>query len=250
MSHALLDRLSDRVSYRRLLPGLQPFYKAFPYTGSASPRSVDDRGCVDIDMGFFYNRIPKAANSTVVSSLASLKMQREIGSKEGKRLFKRPSALSAGEVAMLEHLFCFSVVRNPYSRTLSAYLDKVKRKQDDGRWRGKHRDFEGFLRWLREGALYSNAHWAPQSSLLLLPLQRFEFIGKVESLEHDLKIILQRLDPISRDATGTSDGIRSVHHHATGAQEKLNHYYNETTQELVLEMYADDFDHFQYSRSL
>lgn len=240
-----LARLTDRVSYRRLFPGKQPFYQRYPYSGHVSARSVDSRGCIDLDLGFFCNRIPKAANSTVVASLAGLKLQREVGSKEAKRLFKRPSALSTTELDRLDSLFKFAVVRNPFSRTLSAYLDKVQRKQELGTWRGKHHDFHSFLRWLEQGALHSNAHWAPQTSLLLLPQEQFDFFGKVESLDQDLDTILSQIRRGSAD-TAPPARMHAVMSNATGARDKLERYYTGATRDLVLKLYAEDFEGLGY----
>jgi len=238
-------RLIESLSLARLLPAWQPFYDSFPYSGGLSRRSADARGCVDPELGFFCNRVPKAANSSVVASLASLKLQRQVGSREAKRLFKRPSDLSHDDMLVFSKFFKFTIVRNPYTRTLSAYLDKVKRKQEIGSWRGKKHDFYSFLLWLDQGKLLNNAHWAPQTSILLLPVNEFDFIGRVESLDQDLSYILRRLN-------GSEEGadINPVFSNATGAEEKLASYYCEKTTNLVEKLYHRDFDLLGYSKDL
>ena len=194
---------------------------------------------------FFCNRVPKAANSSVVASLASLKLQRQVGSREAKRLFKRPSDLSHDDMLVFSKLFKFAIVRDPYARTLSAFLDKVKRKQEIGSWRGKEHDFYSFLLWLEQGKLLDNAHWAPQASILLLPVTKFDFIGQVESLDRDLSHILRRLN-------GSVEGadINPVFSNATGAEEKLASFYCEKTVKLVEKLYHCDFELFGYSKDL
>jgi len=238
-------RLSESLSLSRLFPARQPFYDSYPYSGGLSRRSADARGCVDLELDFFCNRVPKAANSSVVASLASLKLQRQVGSREAKHLFKRPSDLSRDEMLVFSKLLKFTIVRNPYARTLSAFLDKVKRKQEIGSWRGKEHDFYSFLLWLEQGKLLDNAHWAPQTSILLLPVAEFDFVGRVESLDRDLNYILRRLN-------GSAEGadINPVFSNATGAEEKLASFYCEKTANLVEKLYHRDFELLGYSKDL
>ena len=60
-----------RIVINRATQRLNPFYQRYPFTSPVSIRSANDRGCVELEMGFFYNRIPKAANSSVLSSAAA-----------------------------------------------------------------------------------------------------------------------------------------------------------------------------------
>jgi len=104
-----------------------PFYRRYPYRDGISINSADARGLVDFDLGVFCNRIPKAANSSVIVNLAYRKFGREIPSKEAKKLFLTPSQLRSSEVERVSGLFRFAFVRNPYTRVLSAFLDKIDR---------------------------------------------------------------------------------------------------------------------------
>lgn len=258
------------------------FYKKYPFRSKASIQSADARGCVDLRMGFFCNRIPKAANSTVVSSLATLKLGRKTGSKDAKRLFRSPSELSVEQLAHFENLYKFVFVRNPFSRTLSAYLDKVHRKQQGASGlevvgqvdQQLARDgFLDFLKSLQHGKLFSNAHWAPQSSILLIPLERFDFIGRVETLDQDLSLVLDRLSLQSTEeciyqqsapqetknmgaatdsdteseAASVGAKINPVFSNATGAGSKQAFYYEPESIEIVQQLYSNDFEHFGYS---
>lgn len=246
MNVSIAEQLTRR--YRGLLPGLRPFYTRYPYRGKVSAHGIDARGCIDLDVGFFYNRMPKAANSTVVSNLASAKLQRDVGSREAKGLFLKPSGLTAADLERLDALYAFTVVRNPFKRTLSAFLDKVQRKQDLGTWRGQQHDFASFLRWLDRGALYTNGHWAPQSSMLLLPLERLNYVGKVETLDADLDVIMAALKlRTARTAVGE---VKSIWSNKTGANDKLAEYYTEETRSLVRKLYAQDFVNFSYNDTL
>lgn len=261
----------SRLLRNRWVIRRSPFYRRYPFQSKASIRSADARGCVDLDMGFFCNRIPKAANSTVVASLASLKLGREVGSKEAKKLFINPSALSPEEFEKFEALYKFAFVRNPFSRTLSAYLDKVRRKQNTqgandvssvspetsanvasgATSEVAQKEFCGFLQSLKAGNLFRNAHWAPQTSILLVPVSEFDFIGKVETLDRDLLSVLETL---ARKSAGKNSGssdcekINEVRSNATGANSKLARYYNEESTALVQSLYAKDFELLGYAK--
>ncbi len=228
---------THKLIYNNLLVPLRPFYRAYPYQGRVSIASADSRGCVDMELGFFCNRIPKAANSTVTTTLARVKTGHEVASRRAKKLFCSPAQLSADDVARVDQLFKFAIVRNPYSRTLSAYLDKVARDLSRSE---KIRGFAHFIRSLEHGKLHSNAHWAPQSSLLLLPRNQFDYIGKSETLDRDLNTVLQHICPNDTPA------IKSTLSNATGASKKLQTYYNDDLAARVLRLYRDDFNQFDF----
>lgn len=118
----------ERLLRNRLTIPHTPFYRKYPYKGGASAASADDRGCVDTRLRFFCNRIPKSANSSVVINLAAVKTGQDIPSVEAKKLCTKPSQLKKTDVQALDDFFCFVFVRNPYTRVLSAYLDKIERR--------------------------------------------------------------------------------------------------------------------------
>ncbi|WGL15406.1 sulfotransferase family protein [Microbulbifer bruguierae] len=235
-----MHQLLDKLLFNRATLPLRPFYRRYPFSSAASMRSANDRGIVDMELGFFYNRMPKAANSTMVTNLVRLKLGHDLPSPQAKRAFPHPGRLGSSDMAAFPGLFKFTVVRNPYSRLLSAYLDKVVRFSDRP---GNGITFEQFVEKLATDRkyLYSNAHWVPQSDLLLLPAAELDFVGKVESLDRDLTEIKRRLQP------GNSDQITSAGPPATGASNKLRRYYsNEALVKQVARIYRADFETFGY----
>ena len=229
------------------------FYKKYPYAGHVPIQDVDSRGAYDGEIGFFYNRIPKVANSTIVNCLLNYKNV-DIGNIEGqyKSYFKKPSGMSLGEVNKLGDSFKFVFVRNPYSRLLSAYLDKVIRRQyfsADGKYPTTHFSqkstpptFTEFCNYLADGGLYQNAHWAPQNHLLLLPLEEFDFIGKFENLDADIKYLMRQLG-------GDQPSIQRAGPPSTSADQLLAQYYSPDLYEFVSELYKEDFNLFGYTKS-
>lgn len=233
-----MHRSLERVLLNRLTIPMRPYYRKYPYTAPVSIASADDRGCVDMTLGFFCNRVPKAANSTVMTNLARLKFGRDIPSPEAKRLFTTPARLGRDEVEHFDSLFKFTIVRNPFTRTLSAYLDKIERRALRA---NRESSFGDFLAELRDGRLYSNAHWAPQTALMLYPVEKLDFIGHVENLEEDLATIKRRIRPDLEEA------VTSFRGNATGAGSRLRAYYNDRLVSEVIELFRADFETFGYS---
>ncbi|WP_160151917.1 sulfotransferase family protein [Microbulbifer sp. ALW1] len=233
----------DKLFFNRATLPLRPFYRRYPFRSPASMRSANDRGMVDLELGFFCNRVPKAANSTIVTNLTRLKLNRDLPSEQAKKISTRPGHLSRAEMTQFDKLFKFTVVRNPYSRVLSAYLNKVVRFPE----RCGDISFAQFLQRLatERDFLYSNAHWVPQADLMLIPAEEFDFIGKVESLDRDLAEIKQRIRP------DIQDEITSAGPPPTGASKKLREYYSDDSLvALVADIYRQDFTTFGYSTEL
>ena len=108
--------------------------------------------------------------------------------------------MSSADVARLDaEAFRFTFVRDPYGRALSAFADKVVRKRKQARpfyrWLGRVEApaFIDFLRFLEDGGGLSDAHWAPQADLMLLPVTEFHFVGRLERLEADLSSVVERV---------------------------------------------------------
>lgn len=88
-----------------------------------------------------------------------------------------------------------------------------------------------------------NAHWAPQSSLLLIPKEEFNFIGKVEKINDGLKKVLLQI--FKKDVK-----IKNYFLHSTNASKKLQQYYNKENRDLIINLYRNDFETFKYSLEL
>ncbi|MDH5433227.1 MAG: sulfotransferase family protein [Gammaproteobacteria bacterium] len=226
------------LKVNRLFQPLIPFYRKYPFKSPVSFNSADDRGCIDFELPFFYNRIPKAANSTVMATLASIRFNSEIISAQAKKMFRYPSSLTSNELKKFDDLFKFTVVRDPFTRVLSAYLNKIKKRPKKN---ALIKSFDEFINKLENGDLYINAHWAPQTALLLIPVESFDFIGKMENFDQDMNHILKNLNQPVTETT-----IKNTLHHATGANDKLKKYYSVDLAKRVVALYQSDFDAFNY----
>lgn len=237
-----LSKTFNQIVLNKYVVPHRPFYKKYPFQGQASIKSADDRGCVDFELGMFCNRVPKAANSTIISKLVETKYSSERGSRQAKKVFRPPSTLSKAEVEKFSELFKFTVVRDPFSRTLSAYLDKIDRKYNQ---QGEKISFKAFLQELKAGKLHSNLHWTPQTSLFLIPVDEFDFIGRFENLNNDLSTIIGRIKDTALQEEFTRKGPPS-----TSASDKLRKYYDAQCVELMQSLFAKDFELLGYKNTL
>lgn len=145
----------------------------------------------------------------------------------------------------------FSVVRNPFVRILSGYLQKVgkdlrvwdpfcKRFGIRPETTQNELTFEDFLNIVAsEPDELLNGHFRPQYMNLLMPFTKLTYLGRLE-------------DPEGFKAFLSDFGVtvEEVRRHPTSAGELLSKYYNQRCAEIVKEKFADDFRLFGYSTDI
>lgn len=149
--------------------------------------------------------------------------------------------------------FIFSFVRNPFTRLLSAYLDKICKKTPERQYlydladihNNKTISFQYFVEIISNfSSEQDNPHWKCQSEHFLLSYIPIHFIGYFEQIQVDLNILWHKIFGIS------AENIRTWTPHKTDAGNLLETYYNQRTINLVLQKYEQDFINFGYSDSL
>lgn len=146
-----------------------------------------------------------------------------------------------------DDFFVFSFVRNPYSRVLSAYLDKITqpnivRKQFCAFYsldEAKEYSFADFLEIIDSplNAL-EDQHWRPQHLNLLLGKIRIDYIGHLEYFTEDLPKTLQKIN--------VQTSLNAGKMHSVKANQQLLDYYGKKEIELVKNKYKADFEYFNY----
>ncbi|MCC5886654.1 MAG: sulfotransferase family 2 domain-containing protein [Gammaproteobacteria bacterium] len=205
---------------------------------------------------YVYVRIPKAANSTVSKTLALYTWPERaqwFAARDAiwaKRRFGRFGWNTTPESLLGEH-FTFSFFRNPYTRLLSAYLQKMPKRKYRSLARAARvtqvdeTGFRAFVTWLEADGLNANIHWAPQTSICPLPVTSLDFIGHVENLDADLATLMGKLFPdqhYDQPATRQRDRQHAVN--------KLYTFYDEELAERVFTLYRRDFEELGYQESL
>ena len=150
----------------------------------------------------------------------------------------------------MESYFKFTIVRNPHSRVLSVYLDKIARekKQIAKVLRrlnlpcGTKLSLDQFVRYLElDGALYDDPHWARQTDMTPVPNAYLDFIGRLETLETDTPIILNRI-------FGRANFRELANEHATNADFLIEEMLTDDLRHRIYMLYEEDFERFGYSK--
>lgn len=239
--------------WKRLSIARSPYYRRYP--PSIDVRHLCHRNIVSLEHQYVYFRIPKAANSTIVSSLAAANsgVRRDYSFQEMQQLkttgVLHLHELSARQVLSLaEEFYKFTFVRNPIDRAVSCYRDKIQKapktahaglvRKRLGLSSNSEISFSVFLEYLESGGLTENAHWAPQSSLLSMPIQPLDYIGRVETLESDFSLISDRIFGIAHQLTNWMP-------HATKCSGATS--LGERELDRLRKLYRCDFENLGYS---
>lgn len=146
-------------------------------------------------------------------------------------------------------------VRNPYYRSISGFLDKVAsgKTQKFERYTGfgtaNPNMFLEFLHQLRDmGVSNSEPHFYPQVDLMFQEKNNFTKVIKVERLQLDM---MEFLEQIGQDPS-LSSRLNKPHEMEARIPGKITRsdqrrdFLNQKTTNLIEELYADDFDTFDY----
>ncbi|HED13496.1 MAG TPA: sulfotransferase family protein [Gammaproteobacteria bacterium] len=178
-----------------------------------------------------------------------------------RQLFQLPSLITLQEKKAISILgdkeyFRFTFVRNPYSRLVSAWKNKlyfVEPGMEDtyiaiknafpGHLNGRYVGFEGFVRYLREDEDVSvcNPHYRLQKRLIFPNAINYDYIGQVEQFDTGIKEFGERigvhgLNGMTQGPANESDGGDWRSH------------YTEKLAEHVYNLYKEDFDQFGYKK--
>lgn len=229
-------------------------------------REINSHFHIIPERGVVYVSVPKVASTTLKGMMARIAVgdpdYRPQKAHNVRHLpFKRPK--DVGFRKFMQEVNgptwkTFAFVRNPYSRLLSAYLDKFVRKSPEKR-RETQAQFAEELGF-EPGAPVSfaefvaavgtqrpprmNQHWRPQTLLLQMPRVSYDFLGRMESFADDL------------DRLGTFLGIDLTAYYAvrdakrTGAGGHLADHYTPDLKAAVDRIYAKDFELLGYPTEL
>lgn len=217
------------------------------------PRNVNPRGAERVAffprLGLAYNRVKKNANTTTVILLREIETGVVEERQSAKAKARRYYHLWPWQLMSLGKYHTFVVVRNPYSRVLSAFLQKFT--YEAGSFR-KHGDFETtpegftiFVRWLADGGLRRDPHWNLQTRLIMLPISMYDTVIRFENYSAEMQAMLESLG-IDFPYDRLADLYPSDTGKKTSAHAKLHQYYTPETIELVRNLYRHDFEALGY----
>lgn len=190
---------------------------------------------------------------------------------EAARLLALGNYDTAEATRLLRESFAFVIVRNPWDRLVSCFLDKfVKPANDTGHWRQCRLDiarangkdhcnitFRQFARYLaaRPQHLCRDEHWRPQSDFL--GGVTFDFVGRFETFADDARRLQQTLGvdlpvPVTgvnprRAIEGEFADIPRDDLAAMDAWPDYTRFYTPDLIDAVGELYRRDIERFDFA---
>lgn len=159
-------------------------------------------------------------------------------------------------------IFTFCFVRNPYTRLLSGYLNKVAggeaqkmnileplglADQPDAEV-----SFETFIETVCALPVdKQDPHWRVQYYQTCQAGINYNFIGRFENLEADLRTVANHIGITNFITEETFGSVgQNGRSHATNAGSLLKQYYTPELCALVQDGFREDFEHFGYDKNL
>ena len=143
-----------------------------------------------------------------------------------------------------KNYFSFSVVRNPWDRLVSCWMDKViTRKPTETQFRNGLRwelnyqkpGFKDFIEIITETEnITKDSHWDLYFNII--PVIDIDFIGKFENLQEDFNTICDKIG-IPQQTLQYENATKHKHY---------TEYYDDETRQIVAEKYRKDIEYFGY----
>ena len=141
----------------------------------------------------------------------------------------------------------FTIVRNPFPRALSGYK-LLERFPNFGSSNWTHKlSFLDTLKMIADQSEPERDKHLNSQCFVAQPRHiRYDFIGKLETLPLDIERLVSKIAPTLPESTKkrltrTYDGL-----HATHATEKIEREIGEKEQDLICQIYQEDFETFGY----
>jgi len=217
---------------------------------------------ISIKNKYVYMETPKVACSTIKKCLHLMEFGGTIPSEYGCIHNKRQSPLYGlldfdnDDIINLfdgDDYFRFSFVRNPFTRVLSAYLDKIHSMHDKrdfflakaGLPSSSPVTFFEFLNSIKNIPDYEkDIHWAPLSYLLQAERVNYHFLGRFENITKSMHLMLLKIGVhlYDKDLYNLREDS-----HKTNSTSLVSEYIGRKERDLIIEIYEKDFSNFCYS---
>lgn len=223
---------------------------------SCPPDVIEYLSNISRSYRYYYLANPKVASSTI---LYVLQTAEERGAPPDLLAlhdrFQSPlesfANFDAETVLRGSEFFKFTYVRNPFTRILSCYLDKMVKNGDERRkltpklgFTSNYRPtFREFLEAVHaQPDECRDIHWATQTYLIQMDSIPYDFIGRFESFGSSFPKVLDRIGIPKEYLTVTDKGSR----HPTNSSSRLDEYIGEEEKKIILAIYESDFKALAY----
>ena len=241
-----------RKNYWDDIRGLSPYL---------TPDDIEYSVNISVRHKYIYVEITKCGCSTIKFTLQRIELDdpnfwrsdlKEIHVREFSPLLNPKQVGSFTTLLKNVNYLKFCFVRHPYTRILSAYLDKILRYENYRyeilRQLGRaetdpktHVTFSEFVRTICKQPIQGmDWHWYPQYYQTMQDSISYDIIGRFERFEQDFVNIGTRIVP------NFAVYFRSERRHATNADLQLDSYITQEIKDLIFEKFKIDFEYFGY----
>lgn len=220
---------------------------------------------ISLKYKYIYVETPKAGCSTIKDTLQRMELEYpELIRSNADCLHDRNYSplLSPSQSCGLDRLlgnpdyFVFCFVRNPYTRLLSAYLEKIVQGKyaktniliamgENPTELTKEISFQEFIDVVcHQSISQMDPHWRMQYYQTFQDSINYDFIGRLENFQNDCDYVFSKI------RADYAKYYRSERRHATRSEEFLNKFYSEDLKERVFDKYKQDFEYFGYDKNI
>lgn len=174
--------------------------------------------------------------------------------------------------ARYSHYYWFSVVRDPYSRILSNYHNKLnrftkmfnrgvyyrgklaqlirgRRAWGKANWASecmqRFLSFERFVDGLHNHGVHFDSHYVPQHEVLLPGLISYDKLIRLERYQEGIRDLIEDRK-VKCNAGLLGNNLPSLN--ASAYRKDVNGFFSEETKEIVYDLYRRDFELLGYTR--
>jgi hypothetical protein len=212
---------------------------------------------------YIYVETPKVGCSTIKDTLQRMELEypdlvrddfEDIHERGCSPLLKPSQTCGLDRLLNDSNYFVFCFVRDPYSRLLSSYLDKIVKGfpqkrfilqalGDDPSDLSKEISFSQFANVVCSQSISEmNPHWRIQYYQTFQDTIEYDYIGRMETFFDDCVYVFSKIKDNYREY------FRSEKRHATNSDRLLKEYYTDSIKEMVFNKYRKDFEYFGFKK--
>lgn len=225
-------------------------------------KDINSHFYISLKNDYLFHSVGKAANSTVKHFLYTEELKgsgikcNTVHDRISSPLlspFQIKNSLFF-DIVQKKDYFKFTFVRNPYSRIVSCYLDRIVQKKSaayrsllrfSGKSEGYDFTFDEFVSIIVSQSDYeANNHWRLQYADCCCEVIDYDFVGRQESFSKDMEKVFKKIYP---DAPLPDFGNINASPSKSNASSLLDKYWNDRLLLKFNERYAKDFSFFGYS---
>lgn len=196
-------------------------------------------------LGIALNRLQKNGSSSAMSFLYYLEHGQHTPAMQAKDSSLHLSDMGIHGIMTLKRAKRIVIVRDPFSRTLSAFLDKFRSpffQRDFGPFELSPEGFSVFLKYLENGGLRTNSHWSPQTDRLLLSPDRYHAVIAFSAFPSQFLQVLCQWIPAVQNRWKSFSGTEIGGPPRTDAGAKVAAFYNSEDIGRVERIYHKDLE--------